>query len=93
MNKRLACPEPEIRCSPEDGRREGQKQCQILRFYPVASIINVPIVVMSVSDRLTEHGRRLRIWAAEISPRGADDVIEMTLRQVLRVARVVELEP
>ena len=61
--------------------------------FPVASIINVPIVVMSVSDRLTEHGRRLRIWAAEISPRGADDVIEMTLRQVLRVARVVELEP
>ena len=59
--------------------------------FPVARIINVPVVVMS--DRLTEHGRRLRIWAAEISPRGADDVIEVTLRQVLRVARVMELEP
>ena len=45
------------------------------------------------TDLLTEHGRRLRIWAAEISPRGADDVIEVALRQVLRVARVVELEP
>ena len=47
----------------------------------------------SLTTKLTEHGRRLRIWAAEISPRGADDVIEMALRQVLRVARVVELEP
>ena len=42
---------------------------------------------------LTEHGRRLRIWSAEISPGGADDVIEVALRQVLRVARVVQLQP
>ena len=44
-------------------------------------------------DLLTEHGRRLRIWSAEISPGGADDVIEVALRQVLRVARVVQLKP
>ena len=44
-------------------------------------------------DLLTEHGRRLRIWSAEISPGGADDVIEVALRQVLRVARVVQLQP
>ena len=45
------------------------------------------------TDLLTEHGRRLRIWSAEISPGGADDVIEVALRQVLRVARVVQLQP
>ena len=75
---------------PEDGRGKVKSRARFAAF-PVVSIINIPIVV--VSDRLTEHGRRLRIWAAEISSRGADDVIEMALRQVLRVARVMELEP
>ena len=46
----------------------------------------------AVIKSLTEHGRRLRIWSAEISPGGADDVIEVALRQVLRVARVVQLQ-